>query len=148
MLVRLVHIVTIFNVMLSTTGVVLNRHFCQDQLQRVAFFVDASSCHFETTTSFSCHQNEAAACTHGDMHEDGCCHDDSQYLHQDDSQKVPPSISEWVLTLPVLSAILAPGWLGDLWVSAVQDASLHARYRPPDRLCPSERPALLQVFRC
>ncbi|RME41250.1 MAG: hypothetical protein D6794_00925 [Deltaproteobacteria bacterium] len=146
MLARVANILLAAMVFFSTTGVVLNRHYCQNQLRKATLFVSAQSCHHQMDQQPPCHR-AATHCTH-DGNDNGCCHDDSQYVHSDQVKVVQ---SPAPLVLPTFKP-WAPQPVCVLRLSANDflPSFGHQRYRPPDLPVPShaEAAALLQVFRC
>lgn len=96
---KLLHIVLAQLLLLSSFGLVVNKHYCQDQLKSVAFFAEAKSCHTA---------NMPANCPmHGtsDTEDKGCCDNESEYLKADLEQFVTspstwPDIDEIKLPLP------------------------------------------------
>ncbi len=145
MLARLANIILSFVVFFSTTGVVLNRHYCQSHVRKTALFVTPQSCHAQQVSP-PCHLGASKHCSLDDE-DNGCCHDDSEYVHTD-QVKVFQTPAVWVL--PVFKPVHAvPVFALRLSANEALASRHHHRYRPPD-LHPSavEAAALLQVFRC
>ncbi len=140
MLAKVANIFVAATVFLSTTGVVLNRHYCQNQLRTTSVFVRAKACH-SMQQEPPCHP-QAMQCHYGDAEKD-CCHDDAEYVHSD-QLKVFQSPAVWVLPTFELAALLPALSMHPVVDEATQ--RVHHRYRPPD--LPVALPELLQVFRC
>ena len=68
-----------FLLLVSTTGLSIDMHFCQDQLKSISFIGKATSCH-EKQSSSTCH-NTKNSCQHKSDCEnkndgDDCCHNE------------------------------------------------------------------------
>lgn len=65
----------------SSTGIVLNKHFCQNQLKSFAFFVKAENCHSLAKLTDCPFHKQAQQESSQDKKK--CCDDESEYLHND-----------------------------------------------------------------
>lgn len=140
MLQRLAHIALAVLVFISSTGLVLSRHYCRDELKSLALFAKAKSCH------------EADPMAHCPVHghampmddERDCCDDEVDFLKVDDERQL--SSAEWQPHLPLaLSAVVAFGLpLEDQTAGRGPIPYLH--YKPP--LLVRDLPVRLQTFRC
>lgn len=91
---RFLHIVLALITLLSSTGVVLNKHYCQGNLKNATFFVQPHSCHTaDRMPACSHHQSESE--------DNGCCSNHADYLKQkidlqqvgfDTQVPVPPQV--------------------------------------------------------
>lgn len=142
MIQRATHILLAFLVFFSSAGLVLNKHFCQDELKSVALFSKATPCHAQKAIK-SCPM-------HGQMEmpassqPEGCCDDTSDYVKSDIDQIVtqlsldlnPPPVF-----LPVaLFSITIPS------LSTDQKSVHYLNYKPPLIIC--DFTVDLQTFRC
>ncbi len=146
MLSKLIHLQLAILVFVSSTGVVLRKHYCQDQLKNTTFFVQPESCHRSTAKSCPMHAAKPACPHHQSPQEDKkkCCDDHAEFLKVDHEQQFDFGASHLLDLKPVLaSTFLLQNWKlpqADLQ----QVAYLH--YRPP--LLDEDLPVLLQTFRC
>lgn len=140
MLERVANIFVAAMVFFSTTGVVLNRHYCQNELRTTSVFVRVQACH-SMQQELPCHV-QAIQCHHSDA-DKGCCHDDAEYVHSD-QLKVFQAPTAWVL--PAFDLVVPLPSLSMHFAIREVTRRVHHRYRPPD--LPVAQSDLLQVFRC
>lgn len=80
---RVLHITLAFVLLLSSTGLVLNKHYCQDELKSVALFSKAKPCH-KSSMPKSCPMHGGTSSDQDDSK--GCCDDQSEFLKSDQDQ--------------------------------------------------------------
>lgn len=108
-LARVLHIILAFAVLLSTTGITINRHFCQNIQVNAAVFFHANSC---GACSHKTANNHSGCSKHEKKEENNCCKDKSEYhkLEQSKELTVPqfkPLDPESVSILTWLPSIFA-----------------------------------------
>lgn len=128
-------------IFISSTGLVLNKHYCQDQLKSVALFVDAKPCHSQKAMQ-SCPM-------HGAMETDqdapkNCCDDETEYVKIDQEQihqhfEIDTSVP------PVFLAAFVETFLLEHPTND-QASQNYIHYRPPIIVC--DQPVVLQTFLC
>ncbi len=107
MLQQIAHILVAMMVILSTTGMTISKHYCQKQLKGIAILVDAENCH--ETTQKSCHKSNSEAtpkgcCANKTIKEltcsldtndakDNCCHNETNYVKNDEQQLIKSTIN-------------------------------------------------------
>ncbi|MCI4667833.1 MAG: hypothetical protein MRZ79_06705 [Bacteroidia bacterium] len=76
-----------FSILLSSTGLVVNKHFCLEELQSVAFFLPATPCPMGV--------NKAQECLPGEIsiNKKSCC-DDQNELFKLTEEADPSSLSQ------------------------------------------------------
>jgi hypothetical protein len=94
--------------LLSSSGITLNKHFCRGELRSQALFVRPTSCHAQAAAGRpACPFHDAAASPEEDA-ENGCCDERSIVLKQDGPSRCTPSAGSfpcqscrcfWVLLL-------------------------------------------------
>jgi hypothetical protein len=95
LLAKLFHSALIGILLLSSSGVVVNKHYCQDELRSVRVFAAAEPCH-------QGEQKPACPFHPGPQHSDepkrkGCCDDTSEYVKVNSEQSFPDQqLSQWV----------------------------------------------------
>lgn len=103
MLRQTTHIAFIAWFLMVTLGFNLHKHYCQNQLQKVAVWVQPSSCHEDSGMRPSCHKTEKPHCQHNTPEEaNNCCNNTSQFV-QLDTDLVMPIIQTAVV--PIFDAI-------------------------------------------
>ena len=133
---RLFHITLSFLVLFSSTGLLIDQHYCRNELKHSALFTAAKSCHAAAMPNCPMH---AAA----QKEQKGCCDDESHFLkHKQDQVQ-----SENELVKPPASiALAAPAPVFLTALPAVDKQAVHyLNYKPPLIAC--DLPVRLQVFR-
>ena len=136
MIYKLVHIILAGLVLISTTGIVVNKHYCQNQLKNIALFSKAKSCHDINKVS-SCplhnnHQNE----------DKGCCDEETDFIKSDE---------EFVMTSSDFVDLEQPAVLATIYIllqlelPSFDANTLHyLTYKPP--IVFRDIPVLLETF--
>ncbi|MBK8705856.1 MAG: hypothetical protein IPN33_21425 [Saprospiraceae bacterium] len=141
------HIFLALLIWLNANGIVVNKHFCRNELQSVALFVAARNCHAaaaESAPKKCSHHCKAdhkpvTAFTKGN-----CCSDQSTYLKQHTDQvnvkegKATAKLKLFVAAIPVITFNTEL-----LELPSIKSA---ACYRPPPLT--RDIPVLIQTFRC
>ena len=127
---------------LSTSGVVLSKHYCGGDLKNVALFSEASPCH-ENKEMKSCPLHGSMPMSDEESSEDnGCCDTQSELVKSDNEEAKMPvefNLSDY----PVLIAALLV--LGDFELNAYDAKTTHyLSYKPPLIVC--DFPVSLQTF--
>lgn len=131
-----------FTIFISSTGLVLNKHYCQDQLKSQALFLAAKSCQHQKMVTVPCP-------VHGTMEvpadeDKNCCNNESEYLKADQDLINYSFEVEQVKPLLFLAAY-AYAFLES--PSFDQEASInYTHYRPP--IIVYDRQVHLQTFLC
>ena len=134
---RATHIILALLLFISSTGFVVNKHYCQGELKNMALFRKAESCHQDKAMK-SCPMHSS-----GEKEKKGCCDDESEYVKANDEQ-LAPSFEINLPNIPVLwAAIFVAFHIG---LPALDSNTLHyLTYKPPIVL--NDISVLLQVFR-
>jgi hypothetical protein len=78
-LTRFLLIVFSFSIFFSSTGLLIQKHFCQNELQSISLFLNAKSCHSDS--SHQCNFTKKSCCQIITSKEkDNCCHNQSEYV--------------------------------------------------------------------
>ncbi len=131
--------------MLSSSGIAMDMHFCQNQLKGINFFGEAKSCH-EKKSKPPCHKTKKV-CRHLDDTtkqdtKDDCCHNEQVVIDGLDTNATLAQYDTSVhSTLTFLAAFVAIYFLPSQIDSAFQADFL---YKPP--LPDSSIQILYQVF--
>jgi len=142
LILRLAHITLALLLFISSTGFVVNKHYCKNELKSMALFVKAEGC--------SMHQVMKACPIHGQMLVDvsdeerkGCC-DDTTEIVKIDEEQIAPSFD----LLPLQAVQFAPLFVAHkIELPVIDIQTLHyLNYKPPPLLC--DFPISLQTFRC
>lgn len=133
---KIFHIVLAFLLYLGSAGVLINRHYCREQLKASAFFLPAEKCHHGAVCPMHASSPESG--------EKGCCSDRSERVQLDVQQEVVSSVD-----LPSLRpAPLAQA--PSIFLQAKLEADVRhphfLHYKPP--LIVYDLPVALQTFRC
>ncbi|MCB0586125.1 MAG: hypothetical protein KDD06_12465 [Phaeodactylibacter sp.] len=141
MIARIVHINLAFLLLLSSTGIVLNKHYCGAELKSIGVFIGAEPCH---------HEKAMKGCPYHDSGEKGlqkekkgCCNDETEYIKSDED-KVAPSVQGHLKSFPVLLAAVFV--VLDIELPSTDSVTLrYLTYKPPAAF--HDLSVLLQVFR-
>jgi hypothetical protein len=132
----------IFLLILSSTGIVLNKHFCQDELRSVHLFAQAKSCQQQAPERPACPLHPPA--DQQDEHQD-CCDNKSEYHKTDTEQQQSESKPESTyFPAPISGPII-----GILFPDAarfLRQRIAYLHFKPP--LLTLDLTIRLQVFRC
>lgn len=140
---KLLHITLASLLWLSSTGFVLNKHYCQDILRDVALFVKAENCQSRMAREQahmpkSCPMHQAK-----EDHEKGCCDDTAEYLHLDEHLlKAESATLSFDLPLLIVYSWHSPGLVAHDIDSFFVD---YLNYKPPILVC--DLSVSLQTFR-
>lgn len=78
---HILNIILILTLGLSSTGILVNKHYCKDRLQDYSFFVQVNGCN-------GAHKLEKKTCKkHIEKPKKSCCHDTSEYFKLDQDQQ-------------------------------------------------------------
>ncbi len=142
MIQRTTHIILALMVFFSSTGFVLNKHFCQNELKSVAIFSQAEPCHAQKTMR-SCPMHGQMEVP-GSNESKGCCDDTTDYVKSDIDQLVSNFSLDLESQLVLLSVAL---FSANMPLPTIERQSVHyLNYKPPLIVC--DLPLSLQTFRC
>ncbi|NJL74297.1 MAG: hypothetical protein HC892_03865 [Saprospiraceae bacterium] len=129
-------------ILLSTSGITVNRHFCRAELKDVTLFIQPASCHQEMPVDCPFHCSSAEQ--KSEKHEKDCCNDKSSF-HKLDVLSSPDVEAEVELLLPMFDWIVPVKsiWQIQVWRKTV---ATHFHYRPPSINRTIFK--LIQCFRC
>lgn len=137
MISRATHIILAVLLFISSTGFVVNKHYCQNELKSMALFHKAEPCHQDKATK-SCPMHSS-----GEQEKKDCCDDKTEYVKASDEQ-VAPSFEINLPNIPVLWAAIFVVF--NIELPALDSNTLHyLTYKPPIVL--NDLSVLLQVFR-
>ena len=131
-----------FLMLISTSGLMLNRHFCQDELKSIAFFTRPQPCHMpKETRSCPVHANMTIQIKDTQKN---CCDDKSELLKVKSPQIL--YFSGLHLALPSVIGIASP-LFSKTFQHYIQLPQVHyLNYKPPLIVC--NLIMLLQTFLC
>lgn len=143
MLRQIVHIGLALLLLISTTGVAVNKHFCQNELKSVALFVKAKGCHSGKV--------KKACPVHGYMMveaespaQKGCCDDETEIVKTEEDQIAPTLPEKPAIQTALLATLLV---VLQIELPEIDRQTLHyLNYKPPLLVC--DYPSQLQIFLC
>lgn len=148
---RLLNIILALLIITSSTGFVINQHYCQGELKETAFMVKAKTCHDRSSVSnhsgpmanmpANCpmHQtNNPSSCEE----KKDCCNDETEFVKLDIDQEIS-SFKLPKIYGPVMAAILVFSYQMD-YLSPNLSPVPYLNYKPPLIVC--DMPASLQTF--
>jgi len=142
MIARLVHIMLSVVIFVGSTGVVFNKHYCQNQLKSSAVFFHAIPCYAKEKTQ-GCPMHAAMQMAH-QSNAGGCCDDRVDFVKSDNDK-----ISPFIHTLSDLAFDLVPAFCAIVLEPTVSfdTRTIHyLNYKPPLIVCDPH--AELQTFLC
>ena len=148
---RLINIILAILVFTSSSGFVINQHFCQGELKNTAFVVKAKTCHDSNTSKHeaaghskmppNCPMHQSKGPVPCDEKKD-CCNDKSEFVKLDIDQEIT-SMELLEIKKPVCSAIeIFPDSFNQ---EDPETYPIHyLNYKPPLIVC--DLPVSLQTF--
>jgi hypothetical protein len=138
---KLPHIILALVLLIGSAGLVVNKHYCQNQLKSTAFFLKAKACH-QVSKQRSCPMHADMAEHSGIREHKGCCDDETEYLKADEDQIV--SSFAWQLKRPIPVRIDRTWPEPPEWPSSDRQTLHYLNYKPPLIVC--DLPVALQTF--
>ncbi|MEZ4991266.1 MAG: hypothetical protein R2824_12670 [Saprospiraceae bacterium] len=143
MLQRLSHIILAILVFIGTSGLVINKHYCQNELKSIAVFHKAESCHSKKDMA-ACPMHAKKDQEQGENERKDCCNDHSEIVKIDQEQSFP-SLDLHLSSPPVVQPPFPP-----TLVLSIQMSDRHSldylNYKPPLIIC--DIPVMLQSLLC
>lgn len=135
------HIILSFAVLASSTGFVVDKHYCRGELKHTALFSKAKGC---MGAEQSACKRDVPCDGHQKWAQKSCCQNTVEFLKSGQDQK-NKGVYAFSLKLPVASAAL---FINDLFPLSISEVSLSAFlfYKPPVRTR-KDIHSVLQVFR-
>lgn len=129
MVARILHIILALGIFFSSTGFVVNTHYCQGELKALSLFVHARDCQKDDTHR-ACSPAKDSCSKHDHEKSNDCCNDQSDYHKLDQDQQVQQSMQLELIKNPVLLGaifvifnITLPSWN--------TDSNKYLTYQPP-----------------
>lgn len=146
MALRFLNIILAALVFISSTGFVINKHYCQGELKETALVVKAKSCHEKelddrANMPANCpmHQSKNSS---GCEEKKGCCDNETEFVKLDIDQDIV-SFEYQKLQIPQLATILV--FATDFNLEETITSPVHFKnYKPPLIVC--DVPVSLQTF--
>ncbi len=136
-----VHIIISLSVFLSTTGVWINDHYCQNQYDSSQFTLNSNTCCAKTTTN-SCTSNESNC--HDNDEDNGCCNTTPRIFKIDQDQ----IINQVEFTVKKHLKVLAPKIVGLNFQLFDPKSEIHKQPKYDIPFIVYNRQVRLQTFRC
>jgi hypothetical protein len=139
---RATHIILAVLVFFSSAGLVLNKHFCQDELKSVALFSKATSCH-AGKTMINCPVHGQMEMP-GSSEPQGCCDDTTDYVKSETDQLIQQLSLDLESQIALLNIAIFSATIQLLPIT--KQSVQYLNYKPPLIIC--DLPVELQTFRC
>ena len=143
MLQRFSHIILAILVFIGTSGLVINKHYCQNELKSIAVFHNAESCHSKMAMA-ACPMHAKKDQEQGEKERKDCCNDCSEIVKIDQEQSFP-SLDLHLPSPPVVQPPLPPTLVLSILMSDRHSLD-YLHYKPPLIVC--DIPVMLQSFLC
>ncbi len=93
MLARVLHIILSLLVFVSSSGFIINSHYCQNELKSQALFVQPITCHEAAKMPTHCPKHQKwVSCKKkhkkGEQEDKNCCKTNAEYFHLEQDQQV------------------------------------------------------------
>ncbi len=143
MAIRILHITLAFLIFISTTGLVIQKHYCQNQLQKIALFFSPESCHSSAQKESPCQAHAKTCCSKKKEKEEqkDCCNNKSEYLKKNYEQQ----FQAIDFTESILEIIHTPIYNNSNIIATSLQIVAYLNYKPP--LITRDYPSIFQVFR-
>ncbi len=122
MLLQLIHILNIWCLLASSSGILMHQHFCQDQLKSVSFVADFNqtccakkakkikSCCSKKKTKATCCSSKKKSCSQTlSFHKKKCCVDKKAYAQVDAESSLSDTVEgelSFLSTVPVATDLM------------------------------------------
>ena len=145
---RFFHIVLAIAIFFSSSGFILNKHFCQNELKDVVFYLKAKSCHQSLEKEIKAHCASAKrghSCpfhASAEKKEKDCCQNKSEYHKLDQDQLMAANDFKsfaFTFTLTSVSSLSL-----QKLIPADRQTIHYLNYKPPLIVC--DAAPLLQTF--
>jgi hypothetical protein len=136
------HIILAFLLLISTSGFMVSKHFCQGELKSIALLVQATPCH-QNKAMKHCPMH-AASDQNGEQESKGCCDTENDFVKAENEQ-LATEMEPHLIDYPVLLAVLAV-LVGLEVVEEDAKTRQFLTYKPPLLVC--DLPVRLQTFLC
>lgn len=144
---RILHLMLAFNILLSSSGVMVFEHLCQMRGKKIAYFIQPKSCcQKRVQLETSCCAKEEEASTQESLSRMPCCKDKSAFFKTDPNSSIQKIVDFSAFTPAILPSVLNQ-------LPTVVDLLPHNQkilrfylYKPPPRS--RDIPLLVQSFRC
>lgn len=144
MIAKVFHIILAFLLLVSSTGLVVSKHYCGGDLKSTALFAEAAPCHQDKQMK-SCPVHGTMPVSNEDAPpKKGCCDTETDFVKVDDDQ-VEASLEFSLLDYPVLFTVLTV-IVGLKPVEEDNKTRHYFTYKPPLLVC--DLPLSLQAFLC
>ncbi|TNE48011.1 MAG: hypothetical protein EP344_19120 [Bacteroidetes bacterium] len=140
---RILHITLAASVLLSTTGISISRHYCQNRLIHTAVFVKAESCGMHASGKMQKTAQMHRCDKHTALQQSACCRD---ALDQNNPGQFKQQVPFWYKALSTPAAVL-PDWppICLSFTPFTNGILPYLNHRPP--LIAADVQVLFQVFR-
>ena len=122
MAIRILHIIVAMITLVSSTGVVLNEHYCQGKLKNAALFVKPESCHSSAKMT-ACPRH------HQDDEDKDCCSNFADYVKLKQDQQI--SSLDLQVPAPPQPVAVAVSIPAELFPSNTQLWPSYLSFKPP-----------------
>lgn len=123
MIQKCLHIILVITVLLSSAGILVNKHFCEKELKSISFFTKAKNCHESNKT---CPRHKTTA---PEEEEKNCCENEVEYYKIDQDQDIQ-TLSFELLNPNFLQAFIAV-FIQPFTAFAENESHQFLTYRPP-----------------
>lgn len=142
MIAKVGHIIVAISLFLSSNGLILNKHFCQNELKNVALFVKAEPCHVGSSVA-QCPMHAVHSAS--DQKESKpCCKEETELVKSTADQITSAQESRFFDVLSSLLFIPSTDLPEGTSISITSPKFLN--YKPPLIVC--DLPLRLQAFLC
>lgn len=144
---KILHLILAFNILLSSSGVMVFEHLCQMRGKKIAYFVQPKSCcQKRIQLESSCCAKTEVASAEEKLSRTPCCKDKSAFFKADPNSSIQKIIHFSAFSPAILPSVLNP-------LPVIVDLLPHNQkilrfylYKPPPRS--RDIPLLVRSFRC
>jgi len=137
---RAFHIILLFAVFFSTTGVTVSRHYCRNEFKHFALFVEPSDCHGQEKQA--CGSGGHCSMLATSQEENNCCNNEAEYFKLDQEKQVPAEGLEPV-KIPGPAAMIHPVLYAG-FTNGYTPSSAYLLFKPP--IVCDDFQSMLQTF--
>lgn len=144
---KILHLILAFNILLSSSGIMVFEHLCQMRGKKIAYFIQPKSCcQKRVQLNASCCAKTEVASPEENLSRTPCCKDKSAFFKADPNSSIQKIVEFNAFSPAILPTVLNPLPIALDLLPHNQKILRFYLYKPPPRL--RDIPVFVQSFRC
>lgn len=144
---KTLHLILAFNILLSSSGIMVFEHLCQMRGKTISYFIQPKSCcQKRVQLETSCCAKPEIANAQESLSRPPCCKDKSSFLKADPNSSIQKIVEVSTFTPAILPTVFSPLPATPKLLPPNQKILRFYLYKPPPRFL--DIPVFVQSFRC